>query len=64
MSDGTAAGTVMVANIFSGGSSAPSSLTLCGERVFFVADTPYNGTELWALRFPIHAYVPLVIRQW
>ncbi|GBE72833.1 hypothetical protein myaer87_00600 [Microcystis aeruginosa NIES-87] len=49
-SDGTAAGTVLVADIRSGSSSSnPGNLTVVGNTLFFSADDGVNGRELWAL---------------
>ncbi|HEX4965052.1 MAG TPA: ELWxxDGT repeat protein [Thermoanaerobaculia bacterium] len=46
--DGTAAGTGMVADIARGASgSSLRSLTAVGRRVFFVADDGIHGSELW-----------------
>jgi uncharacterized repeat protein (TIGR01451 family) len=47
-SDGTAAGTVMVADINPGsGRSSPRNLTVVGSRVFFNAQEETHGVELW-----------------
>jgi len=47
-SDGTAAGTVLLKDIFPGFlGSDPSSLVVCKDRVFFRAESPGIGTELW-----------------
>jgi ELWxxDGT repeat protein len=47
-SDGTAAGTVMVKNIFPGDEpSDPRGITAVGATVFFAAAHPDHGTELW-----------------
>jgi ELWxxDGT repeat protein len=45
-SDGTAAGTHQVKDIYAAGSSSPQDLTVVGDRVFFIA---YDGTDnkLW-----------------
>lgn len=49
-SDGTAAGTRLTADIYPGPqSSNPQELTLAGSRLFFSADSPNIGRELWAL---------------
>jgi len=49
-SDGTAAGTHLTADIYPGPqSSSPLELTLAGNRIFFSADSPNIGRELWAL---------------
>jgi ELWxxDGT repeat protein len=49
VSDGTAAGTVMVANINPGaGNSNPANFTRVGGQVFFTATDGQNGIELWA----------------
>ena len=46
--DGTAAGTLEVADLFPGaGSSAPLDLTADGDRLFFTADDGEHGRELW-----------------
>jgi ELWxxDGT repeat protein len=47
-SDGTAAGTVQVADILPGaGSSNPHQLTPAGDRLYFVADDGVHGDEPW-----------------
>ena len=47
-SDGTAAGTVMVKDIFSGTSSSnPTHLTAVGNTLYFSADDGSSGSELW-----------------
>jgi ELWxxDGT repeat protein len=49
-SDGTSAGTTIVADIFPGeGSSSPFDLTVVGDTFFFSANDGTNGRELWAL---------------
>ncbi|HEX2554531.1 MAG TPA: tandem-95 repeat protein, partial [Microvirga sp.] len=45
--DGTAGGTAMVADLQTGGGSAPSNITVAGGKVFFQASDGQNGTELW-----------------
>jgi hypothetical protein len=47
-SNGTAAGTVLVADIKPGtAASIPASLTVSGGHLFFSADDGVHGTELW-----------------
>jgi len=47
--DGTAAGTILVANINPGsGESYPEKLTRVGNMLYFTANNGSNGTELWA----------------
>ena len=47
-SDGTAAGTQLVADINPGPSAAPSRVTDGGRRaLFFIANDGSNGRELW-----------------
>jgi ELWxxDGT repeat protein len=47
-SDGTRAGTSLVADITAGaGGSEPGSLTAVGRRLFFTADDGRHGRELW-----------------
>lgn len=46
--DGTSAGTVLVKDINSQGSSQPGSLTPLGTKVLFIADDGVNGAELWS----------------
>jgi ELWxxDGT repeat protein len=46
--DGTAAGTVLVKDIWAGFSgSSPGGLIAFGSRLFFTASTPTTGGELW-----------------
>ncbi|MEZ5990302.1 MAG: hypothetical protein R3F30_14515 [Planctomycetota bacterium] len=46
--DGTAAGTTMVADINAGaGSSSPHYLTVVGSLLYFRANDGRNGYELW-----------------
>jgi ELWxxDGT repeat protein len=54
-SDGTAAGTVMLADIAAGvGDSSPAGFTRSGDLVFFQANDAVNGLELWAV--PLGAF--------
>ncbi|HEX7184795.1 MAG TPA: ELWxxDGT repeat protein, partial [Thermoanaerobaculia bacterium] len=47
-SDGTAAGTVLVRDIYAGfGSARPWQLTAAGGRLLFAAHEPVHGLELW-----------------
>src|SRR5262249_44435271 len=47
-SDGTAAGTLLTADIYPGSvSSNPSYLTVAGNQVFFNANDGIHGAELW-----------------
>ena len=47
-SDGTASGTVMVKDIYSGSYNGnPSSLTVVGNTLYFSANDGINGVELW-----------------
>ena len=49
-SDGTASGTVMVQDIYSGtGSSGAHEFVLVGNTIYFTATEATNGYELWAL---------------
>ncbi|MFM9111388.1 MAG: ELWxxDGT repeat protein, partial [Prochlorococcaceae cyanobacterium] len=49
-SDGTTAGTLLVADIRPGAdSSFPSQLTVSGQRLVFAADDGRTGTEIWSL---------------
>ncbi|MBD2523587.1 pre-peptidase C-terminal domain-containing protein [Nostoc sp. FACHB-133] len=48
-SDGTAVGTSKVSNINATGNANPAQLTVVGNRLFFIATTGTNGTELWAI---------------
>ena len=45
--DGTAGGTVLLADINPDGSSYPEYLTNCNGTLFFRADKGVNGSELW-----------------
>jgi ELWxxDGT repeat protein len=50
MSDGTQEGTRLLADVAPGPISAsPSTLTVSGERLFFVADEGEHGRELWSV---------------
>ena len=50
VSDGTAAGTKMLSDIYPGTlGSAPSEFTRAGSHLFFSADSPGTGRELWAV---------------
>ncbi len=47
-SDGTASGTVLVADINPGSSSSnPTNLSIYDNRLFFTATAPGSSTELW-----------------
>lgn len=47
--DGTIAGTQLVADIVAGpASSKPSNLISCGDRLYFTAYTPEKGYEVWS----------------
>lgn len=65
-SDGTGAGTRLVADINPGGSwTAPGGFTPVGDTLFFIADDGVHGYELWALPLPPLAprmYLPLIRR--
>ena len=53
ISDGTAAGTVMLQDIAPGKpSSSPQDFTRSGDRIFFTADDGATGVELWAMPVP------------
>jgi ELWxxDGT repeat protein len=51
ITNGTAAGTYMLANLFPGNlnTSIPRGFTRIGDRVFFAATNLTNGRELWSL---------------
>jgi ELWxxDGT repeat protein len=53
-SDGTAAGTVLVKNIYPqiSGGSYPRNLRVVGNTLFFTADDGVSGRELWAVSTP------------
>jgi ELWxxDGT repeat protein len=49
-SDGTGAGTVLVADVYRGNEgSYPLSITDLGGTVFFSATRPSTGRELWSV---------------
>ncbi len=51
MTDGTPAGTRLVADVAEGAMSAsPLFLTVSGPRLFFVADEGVHGRELWSVK--------------
>jgi ELWxxDGT repeat protein len=61
-SDGTEAGTVLVADINSGSdSSGPGELSAVDGALFFAADDGAHGRELWAMRRPI--YLPIILKN-
>ena len=63
-SDGTAAGTRLVADINPGDSwTAPGGFTPVGDTLYFVADDGVHGDELWALllpTLPVRMYLPMI----
>jgi len=69
-SDGTQAGTVMVADIHPGVdeysyfvSSHPNWLTDVNGTLFFLADDSEHGRELWAYPYVVsRQYLPMMIR--
>lgn len=57
-SDGTSAGTHLTADPYPGPQdSSPKELTLAGNRIFFSADSPNIGRELWAIGAARHRAV-------
>ncbi|AKI99369.1 ELWxxDGT repeat protein [Archangium gephyra] len=53
VSDGSAVGTALVADLSPGASTSyPHSLTRSGDHVFFSADDGVHGAELWRLTLP------------
>ncbi len=48
VTDGTAAGTSLVQNIATTGSSTPASLFVFDNKLYFTADDGVNGRELWS----------------
>ncbi len=55
VSDGTVVGTRMFADLVRGFfGSHPRDFTAAGKRVFFSADTPSHGRELWAIGSPFN----------
>ena len=51
VTDGTNGGTRLVADLYPGlTGSDPRELTVAGNHLFFSADTPDRGRELWAIR--------------
>ncbi len=50
VSDGTSAGTTLIADICTGlGESSPRNLTSAAGRLLFVADDEFHGRELWSI---------------
>ncbi|SNB46232.1 ELWxxDGT repeat protein [Geobacter sp. DSM 9736] len=47
VTDGSESGTVMVKDIYAGGSSSPSGLHCGDSTLYFSAGEPSSGTELW-----------------
>jgi ELWxxDGT repeat protein len=64
MSDGTAAGTILIQDINSGPRrSNPSEFTGIGKTLFFSADDGVHGQELWTrVDQPYAVYLPLTYR--
>lgn len=63
-SDGTAAGTALVANINPGGGhSFPFNFALVSSTLYFTADEPTNGRELWRTEVG-SSTATLVINLW
>jgi len=63
-SDGTAAGTLLAADVNPGAAgSRLDDLTVAGGKLFFSAFTGRTGTELWAL-LRNALYLPWVARRW
>jgi ELWxxDGT repeat protein len=61
VSDGSASGTVVVADIVPGtGGSDPSELTTVGDRLFFSAQDNAHGREVWVLS--LSGVLPLFVR--
>jgi len=68
-SDGTGAGTVMVADIYKGldeyeylASSEPSWLTDVNGTLFFIANDGEHGRELWAYPYIVsRQYLPMLL---
>lgn len=68
-SDGTGAGTVMVADIYKGlntyeylASSEPSWLTNVNGTLFYTADDGEHGRELWAYPYIVsRQYLPMLL---
>ena len=60
-SDGTAAGTTLVKDIYSGpGASRPSAIVLLNSKPFFSAGDHAHGRELWTLGYAVN--LPLINR--
>jgi ELWxxDGT repeat protein len=52
LTDGTAAGTRRLVDLWPGGNgSAPKQLKRLGNRIYFIADHPQYGSKLWSVRF-------------
>ena len=48
--DGTAAGTQLIADIHVGGASSPRNFVPIGDKIYFSAWNPDDGRELWATK--------------
>lgn len=64
MSDGTAIGTTMVADINTNGSSYPQNLTLVNNYIYFSANDGINGRELWRYNTSTGIFESIITGNW
>ena len=65
MTDGTEAGTVLLADLHPFEGSYPGEFVVLNGRVYFTAEDYLHGGEIWMIIFdeqPFDVYLPLILR--